>query len=71
MSVFQRLRQGETLFGVSGSTCYCGDGVAVAARTLAHHHCSAPCPGNTSQLCGDSDTTTVFFVHTFLADRKK
>ena len=71
MLVFEGLPQGETLFGVSGSTCYCGDGVARAARTLAQRHCSAPCPGDPGQLCGGSSSTSVFFVHTFLAGGKK
>ncbi|XP_030839705.1 uncharacterized protein LOC105439904 [Strongylocentrotus purpuratus] len=41
--------------GLYGTTCVCGDQIKPSAQPVDNTMCRTPCPGNSAQLCGDTE----------------
>ena len=45
-----------------GSTCYCGDEIPATQYQVANSSCDTPCNGYGTDMCGGSDTWTVYLT---------
>ena len=55
--------KGYTYFGLeNGDTCWCGDDFGSLGQDSASLTCSTPCIGTAGQLCGSSDSNSVYEI---------
>jgi hypothetical protein len=55
--------KGYKYFGVeNGDTCWCGDDFGSLGQNSASLTCSTPCIGTAGQLCGSSDSNSVYEI---------
>ncbi|KAH7125048.1 hypothetical protein B0J13DRAFT_628340 [Dactylonectria estremocensis] len=54
------LTQGQTLFGLEGTTCRCGLRLDVGAEGRPTTDCAAPCAGDDTQACGGQSLLNIF-----------